>query len=125
MLNLKHPSVRRIEVKTTADVTSGTLAQMNGIIGIPVEHKLNGNTVTFLQEGIVALTYTGQGTIGAGSYLYWDVSAGLLTISPTAADVEVGQVLGADPSGASNLYLVSMRIGFPRAASGNGQTSMA
>lgn len=125
MLNLRNQSTRRIDVKVTADVSSGSLAYMDQILGIPVEHKLNGNTVTFIQEGIVSLTYSGQGTIGAGTYLYWDVSAAGLTIYPGAADVEVGQVIGADPDGVSGRYLVRMNIGFPRAASGNAQSSIA
>lgn len=126
MLNLIHPSTRRVDIQLASgvNVASGALAYSDGILGIPVENKLAGNTVTFIQEGIVALTYSGQGTIGAGSYIYYDRTTALLTVIPGAADIEVGQVLGAHPSGASGLYIVSMRIGFPRAAAGNGQASM-
>lgn len=125
MLNLRNASTRRVDVSVNANVTSGTLAYIRGILGIPVEHKLSGNTVTFIQEGIVALTYTGQGTIGAGTYLYWDTSAAALTIYPGAADLEVGQVIGADPDGGSQRYLVRMNVGFPRAGAGNAQADIA
>lgn len=125
MLNLRNPLGRRIDVKVTANVTSGTLAYQTGVLGLPVEHALNGNTVTFIQEGIVALTFSGQGTIGAGTFLYWDVSAAALSVGAAAADLEVGQVLGADPDGGASVYLVRMNIGYPRAAAGNGQSSIA
>lgn len=125
MLNLRNQSTRRVDVVTNAAVSSGSLTYMNQILGIPISHAANGATVTFIQEGLVSLSYTGQGTIGAGTYLYWDVSAAGLTIYPGAADVEVGQVVGPDPDGVSGKYLVRMNIGFPRAASGNAQSSIA
>lgn len=125
MLNLRNPKGARIAVRVTADVTSGTLACINGLLGLPVDHCLNGATVSFIQEGIVALTFSGQGTIGAGSYLYWNLgatpTAAALSLGAAAKDLMVGQVIGADPDGGSNVYLVRLQLSGPRAAAGNAQ----
>lgn len=125
MLNLRNVKGARIGVKVTANVTSGKLTYDTGVIGVPVDHALNGATVTFIQEGIVALTFSGQGTIGAGSYLYWDVSAALLSLGAAAADLGVGQCIGSDPDGGSGVYLVRLALTGPRAAAGNDQASIA
>ena len=121
MLNLRNVKGARIGVKVAANVTSGTLAYVTGILGIPVDHALNGATVTFIQEGIVALTFSGQGTVGAGSYLYWDKANALLSLGANVRDQMVGQVIGADPDGGSAVYLVRLALTGPRAAAGNGQ----
>lgn len=125
MKNLINPRGARIGVKTTANVTSGTLARVNGILGLPVDHALNGATVTFIQEGLVALTVSVQGTIGAGSYLYWNIgatpTAAALSLGAAAGDLMVGQVLGADPDGASGVYLVRLNLTGPRAAATGAQ----
>lgn len=123
MKTLINPRGARIAVKVTADVTSGTLARVNGILGIPVDHCLNGATVTFIQEGIVALTFSGQGTIGAGSYLYWGVSAAALSLGANTGDLKVGLVIGADPDGGSGVYLVRLILTGPMAAATGAQTT--
>lgn len=115
---------RKVEVKIDADVSLGTLCRRADIVGIPVDHALNGATVTFIQEGIVALTVSPYvASLGAGSYLYWDVSSGALSIGAGAGDVEVGQVIGSDPDGGTKVYLVRLRVGFPRASAGNDQST--
>lgn len=121
MKNLINPKGARVAVKTIADVTSGTLANVNGLLGIPVDHALNGATVTFIQEGIVGLTFNLQGTIGAGSFLYWDVSASLLSLGADAGDLMVGQVIGADPDGVATRYQVRLILSGPRAANAHAQ----
>lgn len=125
MKNLINPKGARVGVKTIANVTSGTLANVNGLLGIPVDHALNGATVTFIQEGIVALTFTGQGTIGAGSYLYWNIgatpTAAALSLGAAAGDLMVGQVLGASPDGVATVYSVRLNLTGPRATAGGAQ----
>lgn len=123
MLNLRNQSTRRIDVRINADVSSGALKFITGILGIPVENKLSGNTVAFIQEGIVALTFNLQGTIGAGSYLYYSVANALLTLGHAIGDIEVGQVIGPDPDGVATRYLVRMNIGFPRQATVGAQAA--
>lgn len=125
MLNLRNPLGRRIDVKVNANVTSGAIAYVTGILGIPVEHALSGATVTFIQEGIVSLTYTGGMAIGLGSFLYWDVSAAILSPAAGIADLEFGQVIGADPDGVANKYLIRMNIGYPRCTAAGTQSSIA
>ena len=124
MLNLINASNRRVEVKVSAPVASGAITRSGGLVGIPVEHAVANETIAFIRSGIVAMTFDLQGTIGAGSYLYWDVTAALLSLGAGVGDVEVGQVLGSHPSGATGLYLVDLKIGFPRAAAGNAQDSV-
>lgn len=121
MINLRNTLGQRVQVKVDADVASGTICRRAGVVGIPVEHALNGNTVTFIQEGIVALTLSIGGTLNAGSYLYWDVTNSAVSIGAAAKDLELGQILGSDPDGGSNVKLVRLNIGFPRAAAGNAQ----
>lgn len=125
MLNLRNPKGARIGVKVNANVTSGALAYVNGILGLPVDHALNGATVTFIQEGLVALTFSGQGTIGAGTYLYWDVSAAALSVGAAVGDLMVGQVVEADRDGGSGVYLTRLILSGPRAAAAGHQPSIA
>lgn len=121
MLNLRNVRGSRVQVRVGANVTSGTLAYVTGMLGLPVDHCLNGATVTFIQEGIVALTFSGQGTIGAGSYLYWDKANALLSLGANVRDQMVGQVLGSDPDGGSGVYLVRLQLSGPVAAATPGQ----
>lgn len=125
MKNLINPRGARVGVKTIANVTSGTLANVNGLLGIPVDHALSGATVTFIQEGIVALTVGAQGTIGAGSYLYWNIgatpTAAALSLGAAAGDLMVGQVLGAGPDGGSGVYMVRLNLTGPRCTAGGAQ----
>lgn len=118
-MNLKNPLGRRIKVKVNADVASGAIKEDKGIIGIPAEHCLSGNTVTFIQEGLVALTYAGQATLGAGSFLYWDVGAGALSNGLGAQDIYVGQIVEVLDS-TNKVYLTRLAIGHPEGAF-NGQ----
>lgn len=118
-LNLRNPLGRRIKVKVNADVASGAIKEDKGIIGIPVEHTLSGNTVTFVQEGLVALTLSIQGTLGAGSFLYWDVGAALVSIGLGAQDIYIGQIVETLDS-TNKVYLVRLNIGHPEDAF-NGQ----
>lgn len=79
-------SGKRITIKgLTAAVSSGTLARQNGFIGIPETHAPIGGSVAFALTGVHALTYGAFGgldgvSIPAGSLLYWDTSAGALSI---------------------------------------------
>lgn len=121
MLNMRNPFHRIVEVKVTADVTAGKETRSGGFVGVPVDHALNGTTVSFALDGIFALTLAIGGTLNAGSYLYWDVAGSALSLGAAAKDVEFGQILGADPDGGSNVKLVRVDVGFPRAAAGNAQ----
>lgn len=122
---LRNSLSQRVEVNVDKTVCANTIIRANDIVGIPVDNTLSGATVTFIQEGIVALTFSGQGTLGSGSYLYYDVSADALSVGAAVGDVEVGQIIGADPDGGSSVYLTRLKIGFPRAAAAGHQSSIA
>lgn len=116
MLNLINPLGRRIKWKTTATVASGAITEQKGMVGIPVENALSGQTVAFIQEGLVALTVNiDAGTLGAGTHLYWDVGAAGLSTSLGAQDIYVGQIVEVLDS-TNKVYLVRLNIGHPEAA---------
>lgn len=79
-------SGKRIHVTVTADVAAGNLVRQKGFIGIPINHALNGQTVSLALEGVWGMTFTGQGTVNAGTILYWDTSAGALSIGAANDD---------------------------------------
>ena len=83
--NFKY-SGKRITIKSlSAAVASGNLVRQKGFIGIPLNHAASGASVAFALEGVWGMTfsaYAGLGgvTVAAGSILYWDTSAGALSI---------------------------------------------
>lgn len=117
MLNLKNPLGRRVDVKVAANVTSGKFTVQNKIAGIPVSHTLNGATVTFVVEGLVALTLAAdlQGTLSQGSFLYWNFgstpTANALSLGAASKDLPVGQIV--DTNGAADPYIVRLQPGCP------------
>lgn len=124
MINLRNPLGRRVDVKIAADVASGAFAYQAGIPGIAMRHALNGATVTFLQEGLVALTLAIQGTLGIGSYIYVNrgatPTANILSLGAAAKDIEFAQIVDVLDS-TNKVMLLRMNVGFPRAAAGNAQ----
>lgn len=122
MLTLKNVLGRRINVKVDADTAAGVICRRAGVVGAAVDHALSGATVAFIQEGLVAATLSIQGTLNAGSYLYWNrgatPTANALSLGAAAGDIEVAQIVG---SYGSSVYLLRLNIGFPRAAAGNAQ----
>lgn len=89
--NFKYSGKRLNLTNLGAVVTSGKLAREQGFIGVPLNHALVGQSVAFALEGVWGLTYTdyaglGATTIPAGTILYWDTSAGKLTIGIASGD---------------------------------------
>lgn len=117
MLNLKNQFGRRVDVKVGADVASGAFTVQNKIAGIPISHAANATTVTFIVEGLVALTLTTavQGTLNQGSFLYWNLgstpTANQLSLGAAAQDLPVGQIV--DTNGAADPYIVRLQPGYP------------
>jgi len=70
MKNLSNKSGRRVDVRITSDVASGSIARVAGVLGLPISHALSGNTVTFVLQGLAELTLAITGTKNQGSYLY-------------------------------------------------------
>lgn len=117
MLNLKNPLGRRVDVKVGANVTSGKFTVQNKIGGIPISHTLSGATVTFIVEGLVALTLAAdlQGTLAQGSFLYWNIgatpTAAMLSLGAAAKDLPVGQIV--DTVGGTDPMIVRLQPGCP------------
>lgn len=84
--NYKYSGKRITLTGITANVSAGTLCRQKGFVGIPLNHALSGASVTFALEGVWGMTFSGQGTVPAGSMLYWDTSAAALSIGAASGD---------------------------------------
>jgi predicted RecA/RadA family phage recombinase len=75
-------SGKRLQLEAAADVASGVLVRNKGYLGIPMVNCAAGASVTFALEGVWGMTYAGYGSVqpAIGSILYWDTSAGALSI---------------------------------------------
>lgn len=122
MKNLSNKSGRRVDVRITGDVASGSIARVAGILGLPIENALSGTTVTFVLQGLAELTLAISGTKGQGSYLYWNRTASptadALSLGAADLDIPVGQIL-KQISGTN--YLCRLNIGSPVAGATTGQ----
>ena len=122
MKNLSNKSGRRVDVRITSDVSSGAIARIAGVLGIPAENVLSGSTVTFILQGLAELTLSVQGTLAQGTYLYWNRGAtptsAALSLGAAQGDIPVGQIL-KQISGTN--YLCRLNIGSPVTAAYNGQ----
>lgn len=83
MANNYKSSGKRITVQgIAAPVAAGVLTRQKGVIGIPIDNALAGQSVSFAIEGIWGMTYANYGgTVlpAAGSICYWDTSAAALS----------------------------------------------
>ena len=122
MLNLSNASGRRVNVRLTANVSSGAIIRQAGILGIPVDHALSGGTVAFVLQGLVNLTLAIGGTLAQGCYLYWNrgatPTADLLSLGAAQGDIPVGQILNQK---SGTLYLCRLNILCPSPYAYNGQ----
>jgi len=122
MKNLSNKSGRRVDVRITSDVSSGAIARVAGILGVPIDNVLSGNTVTFLLQGLAELTLDMGGTLSQGTYLYWNrganPTADALSLGAAQGDIPVGQIL-KQISGTN--YLCRLNILSPVTAAYHGQ----
>lgn len=85
-------SGRIITVSPAKPVASGVLCRAGGFIGIPQNNAVAGESVAFALEGVWGLTFAAYGGMAkpptAGSILYWDTSAGALSIGAANDDFE-------------------------------------
>lgn len=95
--NFKYSGKRVTVLDLAAAVTSGTLARAKGFIGIPMTHAAAGASVSFALEGVWGMTFAGYGSVqpAAGTVLYWDVSAGALSIGSANDDYAAVKVVTA------------------------------
>lgn len=69
-------------------VAAGALCRRAGFVGIPMTHAANGASVSFSLEGVWGMTYANYVDVqpSAGSILFWDTSAGGLSIGSANDD---------------------------------------
>ena len=82
-------SGKRIHITNlSAKVAAGALCRRGGFIGIPMVHQAAGASVAFALEGAWGMTFAGYGEVqpAAGTILYWDTSAGALSIGSANDD---------------------------------------
>lgn len=91
---------KRISVGLSANVAMGNMVRVSGFIGIPMFHALSGESVTLgLGDGEIAgITFSGQGTVALGTFIYWDTTAAGLSLGAANDDYLVGQVTKAKDS---------------------------
>ena len=99
-------SGKRVNVTISADVASGVLCRESGFIGIPLNNALNGQTVALALEGVWGMTFSGQGTVSAGTILFWDTTADALSIGAANDDYAAVKAVTAVSSTAFNGLLL-------------------
>ena len=100
MANNYKYSGRRITLAPAAPVAAGALCRVRGFIGIPLNNRVAGQSVAFALEGVWGMTFSGQGTVGIGSILYWDTTAGALSIGAANDDFPAVKAITAPSGGA-------------------------
>lgn len=96
MLNYKY-SGKRITLAPASPVSSGSLCRCKGFIGVPLAHRVAGQSVAFGLEGVFGLTFDAYGAYQppVGTILYWDTSAGALSIGAANDDYAAVKVVTA------------------------------
>ncbi len=87
-------SGKRVTLTPAAPVASGALCRVKGYIGIPLNNRVAGESVAFALEGVWGMTVAVQGVVPSiGSILYWDTSAGALSLGAANDDYPAVKVL--------------------------------
>lgn len=90
--NYKYSGKRITIINVATTVASGVLCRRNGWVGIPLNNRLAGQSVAFAIEGVWGMTFAAYGGLGsgpmpaAGSILFWDTSAALLSNGSASDD---------------------------------------
>lgn len=94
--NFKYPG-KRVTLAPAAPVASGVLARVLGFIGIPLNNRIVGESVAFALEGVWGMTFAAYGAYQppVGTILYWDTSAGALSIGAANDDYPAVKVVTA------------------------------
>lgn len=114
-LNFRHSGSRvNVSIPSGSVVTAGKEARITSVLGIPLEHGIAGETVAFATDGVWALTYSLQGTVGVGSYLYYLHTTNLLSLGGGNNDIPFGQVVQVLDT-TNKVYAVRLMIRPPAA----------
>ncbi|CAN7202102.1 DUF2190 family protein [Rhizobium sp. LjRoot30] len=106
-----------VEVTAPADVASGDIVAVGGLIGIAVSSALSGKTVALKTTGTFELKKTSnQAWSSAGLTIYRDASTGLATTTAsTNPPIGVNLAVAANPSATGTVRLNGV-FGLPSAA---------
>lgn len=93
--NFKFSGKRVHVLDLVAAVASGALARARGMIGIPLTNAAIGASVAFALEGAWGMTWDFFATSQpvAGTILYWDTSASLLSLGSANDDYAAVKVV--------------------------------
>lgn len=89
---------QRVTLSPAAPVAAGVLCRVKGFIGIPINNRVAGESVAFALEGIWGMTFAAYGggyQPPVGTILYWDTSAGALSIGAGNDDYPAVKVVTA------------------------------
>ena len=95
--NFKFSGKRITLTAITADVASGALTRQKGYVGIPLNHVLSGLSVAFALQGVWGMTWDfyAASQPPVGTILYWDTTAGLLSLGAANDDYAAVKVVTA------------------------------
>jgi predicted RecA/RadA family phage recombinase len=111
MKNFVQPG-RTVTVAAPANVTSGDLVVVGSIIGVANFTALSGTDVEIDTQGVFTLPKVTTDEISQGDKLYWDSSAGKLTVTPgTNSKPLVGLARAAAGNGATTVDCLLMLTG--------------
>jgi len=85
-------SGKRVTLAPAAIVSAGVLCRVQGFIGIPLNHRAVGESVSFALEGVWGMTFAAYGGMvtggipTAGSIMYWDTTSAALSIGAANDD---------------------------------------
>lgn len=85
-------SGKRVTLTVSTPIASGVLCRVAGFIGIPLNNRVAGESVSFALEGVWGMTFAAYGGMvtggipTAGSLLYWDTTAAALSIGAASDD---------------------------------------
>jgi predicted RecA/RadA family phage recombinase len=94
MANNYKYSGKRVTLTPAAPVAAGALCRVTGFVGIPLNNRIAGESVAFALEGVWGMTVAVQGvTPPIGTILYWDTTAGALSIGAANDDYPAVKVV--------------------------------
>lgn len=100
----------RIKVSAGAAIAAGNLVRASGFVGVALNNALSGESVSLALDGVWGLTFSGQGTVSQGTLIYWDTSAGALSIGVASGDFAVGKAVTAVSATAFDMLLLPQGI---------------
>lgn len=97
MANNYKYSGKRVTLTVSTPIAAGVLCRVAGFIGIPLNNRVAGESVSFALEGVWGMTFDYYAGVAptAGSILYWDTTGGVLSIGAANDDFPAVKVVTA------------------------------